>query len=97
MARELHITLTNEDKGYQFSEYTEPVDPDTTFGELYRMLQREYGRCQSSVYIDTNTGTKRTGWLFVSRQRYEDTNETYLRGCWATIFERTVAPIDLDA
>lgn len=88
----LDITLTNEDKGYQFSSWQEPIedhylkdDDSLNFGKVYRTLQKEYGRCQSSVFVDSETGPKKIGWFFVSRQQYEDTGEWYLRGCWATI------------
>lgn len=83
---EVQVTLTNEHRGYHFAEFSETVEGYTR-GEIYRMMQREYGRCTSSVYVDTDRGTKKTGWYFVSRQRYEDTNEPYLRGAWITLRE----------
>lgn len=92
----LSFSLTNEDRGVRFSEWEEPLDDHFVddegkleAGALYRALQREYGRCQSSVYIDRANGeTERVGWFFVSRQRYEDTGEPYLRGAWVTVLER---------
>lgn len=75
----LDITLTNEDEGYQFSQWTEDVedwllrdDGTPDFGKLYREVQREYGRCQSSVYRDRlGAPPRRVGWYFVKRAFYD--------------------------
>ena len=58
-----------------------------TPGDLYRAMQREYGRCTSKVYIDAEGGPKQVGWVFQSRQRYEDAPDTYLREVWVTVHE----------
>jgi hypothetical protein len=91
----IHVTLINETKGYVFLEWSERIDvydltengtPD--MGHIYRSFQREFGRCQSSTYIDTDEGPKRIGWYFVSRQKYEDgTNDTYLQGAWVSVYK----------
>lgn len=83
----LRISLTNEDRGHLFSEWSEELDDDYSDGEVYRMAQREYGRCMGKVYVDPAAGgaPKPVGWFFVSRQRYEDTAEPYLRGAWVTL------------
>lgn len=57
-------------------------------GELFRLCQREHGRCVSSIYIDTDEGTKRVGWVFEAIDRYQDTGERYLREVWITLLER---------
>lgn len=56
-------------------------------GELYRSLQKEYGRCTGRVYVDGADGgpPKAVGWVFLQRATYEDCNETYLRETWVTI------------
>ena len=88
----VRISLTNETAGHIFAEEEEQLDdflltddgrPD--WGRIYRRAQDEYGRCQSSVYVDASGGPKRVGWFFVSRQRYTDTGEPYLRGAWVTV------------
>lgn len=89
------VSLVNETEGRRFSDWDEPVEdwllnddgtPDT--GHIYRVMQEEYGRCQSSIYVDKEgQAPKRVGWFFLSRQRYEDTDEPYLRGAWVTINE----------
>ena len=53
-------------------------------GELYRSLQKEYGRCISKVYVG-ETDIKEIGWVFVKREMYNDCNETYLQETWITV------------
>jgi hypothetical protein len=95
----IQTVLTNESDerhpGHMFSEFMEDIenwllrdDGTPDFGAIYRVAQREYGRCQSSIYVDREDGSvRRVGWFFVSRQEYEDTHEPYLRGAWVTILE----------
>jgi len=99
----INVTLVNEDEGVRFSEWDEdPADyywnairEDGTLdmGRLFREMRSEYGRCQSSVYVDTKSrGTIKTGWYFVKRDSYEGhvregAPETYLRGAWVTVSE----------
>jgi hypothetical protein len=51
-------------------------------------MQKEYGRCVSSVYVDTDNGPHKVGWYFESQQEYEGsgrygrTPDTYIRGVW---------------
>lgn len=53
-------------------------------GDLFRSLQREYGRCVSSMYLDV-AGQPRIGWIFVQRDKYTDSDETYLRETAVTL------------
>jgi hypothetical protein len=87
------LTNENEDRGYIFSEFSEEFE-DETPGEIFRAMRSEFGRCQSSVYVDQKDGPpKRVGWFFISRQNYDDyhSTDTYLRGAWVTL-RREVAP-----
>lgn len=64
-------------------------------GDLFRSLQREYGRCTGRVYVDRADGPpKAVGWVFVGRDHYADgpglygkARETYLREVWVTVHE----------
>lgn len=94
----VRTSLTNETEGHVFSEFTEPLedwglgdDGTPNFGLIYRVMRSAYGRCVSSVYVDTDGPPRRVGWFFISRQEYEDTRESYLRGAWCTV-ERVVEP-----
>lgn len=94
------VTLTDETAGYVFSDFTDDDIPLTDagapdFGALFRSARDEYGRCRSSVYVDTAGGDpRRIGWFFESRQRYDDTGEPYLRGAWVTVVKITPAKVN---
>lgn len=97
----VNITLTNEDKGYQFSDWTDWLDQNDplltddgtpNMGSIYRQAQREYGRCTSSVYVDREGGPVKVGWYFISCEEYEDTHDKYLRGAWVTVIQDTDVP-----
>ena len=92
----LRIALTNETEGYMFSEFDDdcvPLKGDGTpdLGTIYRAMQSEYGRCRGGMFRDRKVGNDwkviRTGWVFESRQKYEDSGEPYLRGAWVEIQE----------
>lgn len=96
---------TNETEGYGIGDevltldnfYTDKVlneDGTPNMGEIYRVVQGELGVCRSSVYVDTETGTKRVGWYFEKRDRYEDTGDSYLRGAWVSVGEYVPASPD---
>lgn len=99
MSYAMASTYTNESEGYTFGDEVirleDTYDPDVldadgkpNMGAIFRMARKEFGACQSSVYVDTEQGTKRVGWFFVKRDRYEDdTRKTYLRGVWVTVGE----------
>jgi hypothetical protein len=53
-------------------------------GDLYRSLQKTYGRCVSKVYHGEKD-PKEIGWVFVQRQKYQDADETYLQETWVTV------------
>jgi len=84
-------SFVNATKGYRFGD----SDPYETYcetpGELYRAMRREDGRCIGRVYQDDANGVaKAIGWVFVSRQRYEDArgndpDDYYLREVWVTV------------
>ena len=57
----------------------------TRRGDLYRAMRREYGRCTGRVYIDTDNGPKRVGWVFVKKAYYEDTQKPYIQETWITL------------
>lgn len=89
-------SFVNATKGYHLGEESEPYEAFTDdVGKLFRSLMREYGRCVSSVYVDTKNGkSKRIGWVFQKRMKYEDCDETFIREVWVTLHdappERTI-------
>lgn len=86
-------TFYNATEGYRFGSL-EPYEPWTNdTGKLFRTLQREYGRCTSSVYVDSPDNGKphRIGWVFQKRMEYEDYRghgeRYYTREVWVTLYE----------
>lgn len=86
-----HEFILDGEPQYVFDSYEEEIDDDTTMGELYRNLRSWHGRCDSSVYVDTNEGVKKVGWHFVKRA--DDGNGCI--GTWATVYEREVKRVYL--
>lgn len=78
---------TNETEGYGCGEsgLYEPFTDNV--GKLFKFLQKEYGRCQSSVYVDKDGKAVKVGWYFQKRRKYEDCNEYFLQGTWVTLYE----------
>lgn len=88
----LHIqeSYVNATKGHRFGESEIYDTGKETPGELYRACMKEYGRCASKVYVDTASGPRPIGWVFVSRQRYDDARDNrpesyYVRETWITV------------
>ena len=69
---------------------------DATSGDIFRASRSEFGRCVSKVYIDTEDGPKAIGWVFLKRDRYEDTDEPFLHETWITLLERHEVKVERD-
>ena len=92
----------NASEGYHLSDDIDCDDPYMgTTGEVYRFGSREYGRCESKVYVDCRVHAQHhVGWVFLQNAQYEDTGETYLHETWVTLYERidgTRRPFYIDA
>lgn len=83
MPLQIRESFVNLDRDIIFgeSDWYEPFTDDV--GQLFMSLQREYGRCASRMYSDP--GARPCGWVFVKRDAYEDTGETYLRETWVHV------------
>lgn len=79
---ESFVNATTERRFSEVEAYETAYDD---LGQLYRAMRNAYGRCVSSVYVDTVEEAKKVGWVFQSRQRYDDCQETYLREVWVTV------------
>ena len=79
-----HVNAT---KGYGLGKSSpyEAFTDDT--GELFRHGQQEFGKCVSSVYVDTGGKKRRIGWVFQKSRRYEDTGERYIHEVWVTLYD----------
>jgi hypothetical protein len=82
-------SFVNKTEGYRFGDSDVYETQFDTAGEIYRHAQREYGRCTGKAYVDVEDGEPiPVGWVFLSRVKYEDVNETYLREVWVTVFDK---------
>ena len=71
-----------------FGEWEE--DTDRPMGEVFKIFQKEYGRCVSKVYRDIAMGdgtyhTVTSGWVFQKREHYERSKDTYLQEVWVSL------------
>ena len=74
-------TWTNETKGHIIGDsgWYEPYTDN--LGQLFRALQKEFGRCMSKVYQDTPDGEPDAiGWYFEKKREYEDADKFRIRG-----------------
>jgi len=90
MIAAIEESIVNATEHYRFYDAVTPIketyfDEDVTPGEIFRESQKEHGRCQSKVYIDTEDGPQQIGWVFVKRAKYDDCDETYLKETWITL------------
>jgi len=80
-------TYINKTAGHMIGE----SDPYETWckdrGDLYRAMQKEYGRCTGKCYVDRAGKSVPIGWVFVGRDKYTDCNEFYLRETWVTVYK----------
>jgi hypothetical protein len=87
---EIQETYINETKDHIFGESPWIDTSINNRGELFRALQREYGRCISRVYVDIPEYGQpdQIGWVFEKRMQYEDSQDFYIRHVWVSVRER---------
>lgn len=87
----VRLVLVNATKGYRFCEEDPYETCHADKGSLFRAMQREFGRCASTMYVDKKDGkTLPVGWVFQKRMRYEDArtdtpNDYYIREAWVEV------------
>lgn len=81
MVSEVYVNATTDTRFGDSGIYECFTD---SLGELFRRMQKEYGRCVSKVYIDSIKGTKSVGWVFQKMMQYEDSKKTYIREVWVS-------------
>ena len=89
----VRTTYRNASESYIIGDEEIPVGDSIFYTEkgldlsiLYKYGVRNYGRCISKCYIDDSQGKpKQIGWVFIKRDKYEDTGETYLKETWLTV------------
>ena len=57
-------------------------------GQLFKALQKEYGRCVGKMYVDKENKVYQCGWVFEKIKQYDDTNEKYIAETWVSLHDR---------
>lgn len=85
----LESAINGTENYFLYDDYVTDADDDMSPGDIYRKCLKEYGRCAGKVYVDSKRlGTIHVGWVFVKRDKYEDTGETFLRETWITLLDK---------
>ena len=100
-----HVQREDDGRAFRMGEDESVVLDNTSAwqpeseGELFRLCQKEYGRCISRVYCDENVPSPiggrvvivdPHGWVFQRRERYEEAWHEALRT--SNLYETRVAP-----
>lgn len=81
----IHETYVNTTQGYIYGESDFYETFTGNLGQLFRSLQREYGKA-GKMYRDFQDGvTRQVGWVFTGKALYEDTKEPYTREVWVEV------------
>jgi hypothetical protein len=80
--------FVNATKGYRYSD-EEPYEPWTDhLATLYKQYRKRFGNPQH-MFCDLKAGgTRRVGWVFRGRAKYEDSAGSYEREVWVAVLER---------
>ena len=79
-------THLNNTENYLIGEspWYEPFTDD--LGKLFKSLQKKWGRCTGTSYVDSTNGESQTvGWVFQKRLQYDGATskrDTFLRETW---------------
>lgn len=82
---EVHINRT--ENYHMGDEYAYETIFEST-GEMFRSIVKDLGRCTGKCYIDEKDGKRRqVGWVFLKRDKYEDTGESFLHETWVSVLD----------
>ena len=87
LIEEEHVQVLDDERRYGMGSSGVYESFADTPGELYRALQKEYGRCTSYVYVGDENPIK-IGWVFQRREKYTDCDDTYTHEVWVTLHEK---------
>ena len=88
----LESTYLNATRGNLIGEESLPLEDSVidTVTDIYHFGLGQFGRCTGKVYVDAPSGAKHVGYVFQGLDKYEDSDETYLREVWISISTRRV-------
>lgn len=93
MGYHIQETHVNRTKGYRYHESNVTETHIETLGELFKQCQKEFGRCEGKIFVDTavQTEPRQVGWVFVRSKLYDDgrasnPDDWYIQEVWVTVF-----------
>jgi len=90
VVNETHVDTTDEE--HESIYHVQAMRPiyGNTFGEVFRNLRAEFGRCIGRLYRDHVDGqSKPHGWIFRSLVREQ--GQVYRRDVWCELYEVNIA------
>ena len=95
----ISTTMINRDEKHSFGPDPEELEEieASSMGELFQKMRALHGRCTGKVHIDTRgpsdppgvfNKTLTIGWVFLKKDKYEDTGEPFLCETWITVHEQ---------
>ena len=89
LIQEEYVVIGNDGEPQNCLGASDLYEPFTdNVQRLFRSLQKEYGGCTSKVYVDVAGVSRQGGWCFRRRTKHEDSNATYVREVWVTLYEQ---------
>jgi len=86
--RQIREVYINKTEKYRIGEDTIKQE-DTeikTLSDLFKYGKKNYGRCISKVFIDSDDGkTIHIGYVFEKKDKYTDTKDDFIKEVWVTI------------
>lgn len=91
MSYKIQETYVNSTKGYRYHDSEITETHIESLGKLFKACQKEFGRCEGKIYVDTPSGAQQRGWVFARMSRYEDArlkdkDAWYCQEVWVTVF-----------
>jgi len=83
----------NQTENYVIGDSGEHEPFTDNIKELFKSLQKEYGKCISKIYIDTKTNPIAVGWIFEKKVKYTDCEEYYLQDTWVSLHTKKTKTI----
>ena len=88
MIKQVKETHVNRSENYViFDDKIDIEDSEIeTLNDLYKYGLEHYGKCTGKVYIDiSDQKAMHIGYIFLKKDKYEDTKESFLRETWLSI------------
>jgi len=78
----VNVTLENVNEGCVYYCEIENWDICETVSDVFREAKKQYGKCMSKIYVDTENSIQVSGWVFEKKVKYADCNDKYIQRAW---------------